>query len=101
MFDHTIVQNKDKILINLIGDLDIYSKEEMIKIIEDLKKYDKDLVFDLEKLEYIDSTGLGQFINVYKMVNEKERDVKIINAKPNIKKLFDITDLTKLFMMEQ
>lgn len=101
MFDHTIVQNEDKILINLIGDLDIYSKEEMIKIIEDLKKYDKDLVFDLEKLEYIDSTGLGQFINVYKMVNEKEKTVKIINAKPNIKKLFDITDLTRLFMMEQ
>ncbi|MFQ9998773.1 MAG: STAS domain-containing protein, partial [Anaerococcus obesiensis] len=49
----------------------------------------------------IDSTGLGMFINIYKDQKEKDKSVKIINPKENIKKLFKITDISDLFEMEE
>ena len=41
------------------------------------------------------------FINIYKDQKEKDKIVKIINPKENIKKLFKITDISDLFEMEE
>lgn len=85
----------------LSGDLDINTVDEFRK--EVLEKYDdkdSDIFFDLSDLEYIDSTGLGAIIAVYKKVKEKGRNLTIVRAKKNIKKLFFITELDKIFNME-
>ena len=101
MFDAKIKQKDDNLTINLSGDLDIYSEKEFKKFVEEkLKPTNTDIVFDFSELSYIDSTGLGMFINIYKDQIEKNKTIKIINAKDNIKKLFKITDLTELFEME-
>ena len=89
-------------MVKLIGDLDVYSKENFSKFCdESLKEKNENLIIDLEKLDYIDSTGLGMFINIYKDQKEKNKTVKIINAKENIKKLFKITNISDLFEMEE
>ncbi|MDY3005855.1 STAS domain-containing protein [Anaerococcus sp. AGMB00486] len=102
MFDTSIEERDDFLLVKLKGDLDVYSKEDFVEFNDkSLKNTDNNLVIDLENLDYIDSTGLGMFINIYKDQEEKEKYVKIINPKENIKKLFKITDLTNLFDMEE
>ena len=102
MFKANIEEKNDHLLVKLIGDLDVYSKEDFSKSCdESLKNTDTDFIIDLEKLDYIDSTGLGMFINIYKDQKEKDKSVKIINPKENIKKLFKITDISDLFEMEE
>lgn len=102
MFKANIEEKNDHLLVELIGDLDVYSKENFSKFCdESLKDKNENLIIDLEKLDYIDSTGLGMFINIYKDQKEKEKSVKVINAKENIKKLFKITDISDLFEMEE
>ncbi len=102
MFKANIEEKNDHLLVELIGDLDVYSKENFSKFCdESLKDKNENLIIDLEKLDYIDSTGLGMFINIYKDQKEKEKSVKVINAKENIKKLFKITDISDLFKMEE
>ena len=102
MFKANIEEGNDHLLVELIGDLDVYSKENFSKFCdESLKDKNENLIIDLEKLDYIDSTGLGMFINIYKDQKEKEKSVKVINAKENIKKLFKITDISDLFEMEE
>lgn len=82
----------------LEGDLDINTvREFQDEVLKQYKDKDKDIVFDLKKLDYIDSTGLGAIITVFKEVKEKGRKLSIINAKKNIKKLFYITELDSLF----
>lgn len=87
-------------IIKPIGEIDIYTssvfKEEIVKAFEDRKA---DLVIEGENLEYIDSTGLGALISVLKMLQETEFKIYIDNIKPNIRKLFDITELDKLFVI--
>ncbi|HZH93198.1 MAG TPA: STAS domain-containing protein [Tissierellaceae bacterium] len=87
-------------VIKPIGEIDIYTssvfKEEIVNAFENRKA---DLVIEGEHLEYIDSTGLGALISVLKMLQETEFKIYIDNIKPNIRKLFDITELDKLFVI--
>ncbi len=88
MFKANIEEKNDHLLVKLIGDLDVYSKEDFSKFCdESLKNTDTDFIIDLEKLDYIDSTGLGMFINIYKDQKEKDKSVKIINPKENLMKV--------------
>lgn len=98
MFDLNLIDQGDYYLIELIGDLDIYNnkkfKEKLADIYEEL---DKDIVVDCSRLEYIDSTGLGSFISLLKLTRDEEKEITVKNLKKNIKKVFKITDLDKLF----
>lgn len=100
MFDLNLIDQGDHYLIELIGDLDIYNnkrfKEKLADIYEEL---DKDLVVDCSRLEYIDSTGLGSFISLLKLTRDEEKEITVKNLKKNIKKVFKITDLDKLFKL--
>lgn len=100
MFDKEINYEDDIQTVKLTGDLDVYSEEDFKAFIDEKIQTDKDVVFDLNDLDYLDSTGLGMFMIVYNTQKENGKSVKIINAKENIKKLFKITDLTALFDME-
>ena len=100
MFKANIDKKDDYLILNLAGDLDVYSEEEFRDFIEDeLKDKNLDLVIDIKDLDYLDSTGLGMFMKIYKMYEENSQKVKIINPKENILKLFKITDLTDIFEM--
>lgn len=101
MFDSKIFEKDDQLLIKLAGDLDIYSEDEFRDFIEkNLENIDRRLVIDIDDLDYLDSTGLGLFMKVYKLAKENGQDFKVINPKENIYKLFKITDLTEIFNME-
>ncbi|MBM0046209.1 STAS domain-containing protein [Anaerococcus sp. mt242] len=100
MFDKKLETTDEIQTIKLIGDLDVYSEDEFKSFIDEKIDPNKDVTIDLNELDYLDSTGLGMFMNIYKMVNDNGKEIKIINAKDNIQKLFKITDLTDLFDME-
>jgi len=82
------------------GDMDIYTseifKDQAIKSFEETQT---DLLIDGEKLDYIDSTGLGALIGILKKIKETDHRIYLSNIKPNIRKLFDITELDKLFII--
>lgn len=86
----------------LSGDLDINSVETFKDdILEKSKNIDKDVIIDLKDLEYIDSTGIGAIMTVYNDVKKKNRSLTVKNANRNIAKLFKITELDKIFNMEE
>lgn len=84
------------------GEIDIYTspelKEKLSNALDDKKA---DIIIDGEKLDYIDSTGLGTLISILKIAKENKNKIYIRNIKPNIRKLFDITELDKVFVIEE
>ena len=82
------------------GDLDIYtSKEFKDEIIKCFNKTNQDILIDGRDLDYLDSTGLGALISVLKTVKDTDYKIYLENIKPNIRKLFYITELDKLFII--
>ncbi len=93
---------EDFVQIAPIGEIDVYSaptfKEELFSVIQNTNK---NLVIDGEKLDYIDSTGLGVLIGGLKRMREKGLSITITGLNPNIHKLFTITALDKPFGIQK
>lgn len=95
------VSEKNDIEVKPVGEVDIYTSPEFKKkIIEIIETKTLNIVINGEELEYIDSTGLGALMSILKKVKENDLNIKIINLKPSIYKLFDITGLNKVFNIE-
>lgn len=85
-----------------IGEVDIYTSPELKnQIFALIEERSSDIIIDGESLEYIDSTGLGVLMSIYKKMQENSLNLKIINLRPNIYKLFDITGLNKVFNIRE
>ena len=82
------------------GEIDIYTaskfKEE---VLENFNSNKTDIVIDGKNLSYIDSTGLGALISILKKLKEENFKIYLSNVKSNIRKIFDITELDKLFII--
>ena len=92
-------KSENKWIFKPVGDLDIYTssqfKEEVLK---KLNEEQTDIIINGESLEYVDSTGLGALISILRTMKEKENKIYIVDVKPNIRKIFDITNLDELFI---
>ena len=85
-------------IVNLYGELDIYSTQDFKNdTIELLKNSQEDLYLDFTNLEYIDSTGLGALISILKEAKEIDKDIHLIEVNERIRKLFKITKLEEMF----
>ena len=84
----------------VIGELDVSTadqfKEYLYKLID---KEIRSIRFDLSNLDYIDSTGLGVMIGVLKRIKVQNKEIYIESPKDNVKKIFSITGLDKIFKM--
>lgn len=91
---------KDAWVIEPEGEIDIYTSPSFkSRVLDSYMEKKTDIIIDGGNLEYIDSTGLGALISILKAIEEDEHKIHLINIKPNIKKLFDITELDKLFII--
>lgn len=98
------IDYKEEEILNVLlsGDLDINSVEKFKEdILEKYENMDCDIVINLKDLEYIDSTGIGAIMTVYNEVKKKNKVLTVKNANRNIAKLFKITELDKIFNMEE
>jgi len=85
-------------VISLSGRLDAYCANEVEKKLDSLIEAGQSrLVVDLDKLEYISSSGLRVFLAALKKARKQQGDIKLACLKPFIKEVFDIAGFSQLF----
>ena len=85
-------------VLSLSGRLDAYSATEVEKKLDSLIEAGQAcLAIDLEKLEYISSSGLRVFLATLKKTRKQQGDIKLACMKPFIKEVFDIAGFSQLF----
>lgn len=86
-------KNDHVVEINVAGEIDVHSaptlREELLPLAED----GKDLKVCLKDVSYMDSTGLGVFVGIYKTVNRTGGSLVLENLSDRLIRLFDITGL--------
>ncbi len=93
-------QGEDKWIFSPSGEIDIYSSQKFKEeVLESFNSKNRDILIDGENLDYVDSTGLGALIYILKLLKDDDFKIHLMNIKPNIKKLFHITELDKLFVI--
>mgnify|MGYP006285274173 CR=1 FL=1 len=89
-------------VLHVYGELDIFTtKVFKKKIYELLEKTKEVLIIDCEHISYVDSTGLGVFVGSLKKAKQSNKEVVLTNLKGNIKKLFTITGLDRVFTINE
>ena len=87
--------------VSLVGELDVSTADELKKELHKLvDEKNIDMRLNLENLDYIDSTGLGVIIGILKRLKIESKEVYIEKPKNNVRKIFSITGLDKIFKLE-
>lgn len=91
-------ERKDSIAIELKGSLDIYTSLELKNQIEEsCEKGTKNLIIDIEKVDYVDSSGIGTLIKGLNLSKGKDISFMIANVQPTIEKVFKVAGLLSFF----
>ena len=95
--------SKDGIeVVNVEGEIDIYTAPRLRELLIDLAgKNNYQLIVNLEKVEFLDSTGLGVLAGGLKRVRAHDGSLDLVCTQERILKIFRITGLTKVFGIYQ
>ena len=85
-------------VIEAVGEIDVYTapqlREQFLALVNAGEHH---LILDLEKVEFVDSTGLGVLVGALKRVRRHEGSLRLVCTRENIIKVFRITGLTAVF----
>ncbi len=85
-------------VIEVGGEIDVYTapklREQIVSLVEEGRYH---LVVDMERVEFLDSTGLGVLVGGLKRVRAHDGSLHLVCTQERILKIFRITGLTKVF----
>jgi len=88
----------DASVLVLRGEIDVYTAPRLRQAIVDLVDGGATrIVVDMERVDFLDSTGLGVLVEGLKRVKTREGSLSIVATQDKILKIFDITGLNKAF----
>ncbi len=88
----------DVAILQLDGQLNLTSASTLKEASKEVLANDtKKMVLNLEKVDFINSSGLGALVSILKDVRNARASMKISNLAPYVKEIFDITQLSNIF----
>jgi anti-sigma B factor antagonist len=86
-------------VVSVEGDLILGTPEISFKrtIDELLEKGHVNLLVDLQRVSYVDSTGLGALVRALTESSKEGGQTKLLHAGPRLRKLLEITKLSSIF----
>jgi anti-sigma B factor antagonist len=97
------IEKHDKeISVSVSGEIDAYTapklREELLPLAEGKNKA---ITVNLKDVSYMDSTGLGVFVGLFKQLNKNEGELKLVELSDRLKRLFDLTGLSKIMNISE
>ncbi len=93
------IECSDRLLsVKFNGDIDHHSSEEIRLRIdrEIINKNPKGILFDMEQVSFMDSSGIGVLIGRYKLIANNGGRASMINVRPEVMRLCKICGLQKI-----
>ncbi|AJD90152.1 anti-sigma B factor antagonist [Jeotgalibacillus malaysiensis] len=90
-------QTEDYAKLEIAGEIDAYTAPVLREKTEPLSKQDNmKVVADLSEVSYMDSTGIGVFVGLFKGIKANGGHLQLIGLSDRLKRLFDITGLADI-----
>jgi anti-sigma B factor antagonist len=90
------IEDMDVLVLN--GRLDAASAKELKNRVNHLVLENRvKLIVDMENVGFIDSSGLGSLVSSLRAVNEREGDVKVVGLQKQVRSIFELTRLHRIF----
>jgi anti-sigma B factor antagonist len=80
------------------GEVDVYTAPRLREaVVTAIESGSTRLVIDVDKVVFLDSTGVGVMVGALKKVRSAGGTLDIVCTQPRLLKIFDITGLDKVF----
>ncbi len=90
-------QNENTASAFVIGEIDAYTAPKLREALEGFQdKKSFVLKVDLTEVGYMDSTGLGVFVGVFKNLRSNESELVLVGLSERLYRLFEITGLSDI-----
>ena len=90
-------QDDKEIFVTVAGEIDAYTapklREELLPLSEGNHKV---ITINLKDVSYMDSTGLGVLVGLFKQLNKNDGELKLVELSDRLKRLFKITGLSTI-----
>jgi anti-sigma B factor antagonist len=88
----------DVAILSLEGRLDLTSASSLKEASKEvLNSSSKKVILNMDKVDFINSSGLGALVSILKEVRNSQGSMRLTNLAPYVKEIFDITQLTNIF----
>jgi len=85
-------------VVEVAGEIDVFTAPRLgDKLVELVNAGHHHLVVDIDKVGFLDSTGLGALVRGLKRVRSQDGSLRIVCTQERLLKIFRITGLTKVF----
>lgn len=92
-----LLEDDRTINVRVSGEIDAYTAPMLRDALFPLSEKEQIImVVNLQEVVYMDSTGLGVFVGIFKNIRSKRGELKIIGLSGRLKRLFDITGLAEI-----
>jgi anti-sigma B factor antagonist len=81
----------------LVAELDASNAGEFKDDIAPVLEANTKLAFDLSRLRFVDSSGLGAFISCLRKVNARGGDLKLCGMAKQVRAVFELTRMHRIF----
>ena len=87
-------------VVSVGGEIDVYTSPVLQeRLVDVLKDGQSSITLDLERVTFLDSTGLGVLITALKRCRSADGDLVLVTAQPNVLKVLEITGLNDVFQV--
>jgi anti-sigma B factor antagonist len=87
-------------VVSVSGEVDVYTSPHLKSALVDAAEGGCTVVVvDMDKVGFIDSSGLGVLVGALRRVREAGGDLRIVCGRDNVMKIFRITGLDRVFPM--
>ncbi|MDN3018036.1 anti-sigma factor antagonist [Paenibacillus sp. BSR1-1] len=90
-------QSEKGILVQVAGEIDAFTapklREELLPLAEGSNK---SIIVNLKDVSYLDSTGLGVFVGLFKQLKKSGGELQLTDLSDRLKRLFEITGLSHI-----
>ena len=87
----------NNLIIKLKGKFDLHTAQYFkTEVNNHLEKNINGIVLDLEDIDFIDSSGIGAIISIYKKIEKKNRKIAIINVSPILRRILELSGLLNI-----
>ena len=89
----------DKLLwLQITEEIDHHTTEEIRRKADyEITRYmPRKVIFDFNQVTFMDSAGIGMLIGRYKVAKMLGSNIEMINVKPSIKKIFEMSGVLKI-----
>lgn len=92
----------DKLLTcQITEEIDHHTTERIRRILDDeIERYiPKRMVFDFDKVSFMDSAGIGMILGRYKMMRMLGGSMEMVNVNSNVRKIFEMSGIPKIIQI--